>query len=88
MASGAQHYRDAERAFENAKDAKEGSEMERWQMFAADFHARMALTAATALRENGRVPIVELEAWRDVCATGTPTAGQVADTEGTCPGGC
>ncbi|MEV4287413.1 hypothetical protein AB0K40_18055 [Nonomuraea bangladeshensis] len=48
--NGPDHYRDAERAFENAKSYEPGSVQERFQLDAAQYHATMALAAATALQ--------------------------------------
>ncbi|WP_204014140.1 hypothetical protein [Sphaerimonospora thailandensis] len=49
MASGADHYRDAERVLEDAKAAQPGSDQERFLLAAAQIHATLAQAAATAL---------------------------------------
>jgi hypothetical protein len=48
--TGPDHYRDAERAFENAKAEESGNAKERFFLDAAQFHATMAHAAATALQ--------------------------------------
>jgi hypothetical protein len=82
MASGPQHYKDAEDAVEFAAQCVEGSERSRFHLQVALVHATLANAAAIALndRENNRG---HRDEWDEVCAVGTAGAG-----EGTCPGGC
>lgn len=71
MATGPEHYRAAEFAFENAKDEGGGSNKERFFLDAAQFHATMALAAATALAAIDDVPTCDSAAWYQAVGCGT-----------------
>ena len=65
MATGPEHYRDAERNLEYAKNKDPGSDGERFHLAAAQVHAALAVAAATAWFDDGLD-----EAWRQ--AAGSP----------------
>ena len=52
MASGPEHYRDAEDHLRFAADNRLGSPDQSWNLAAAQVHATLALAAATALNDN------------------------------------
>jgi hypothetical protein len=52
--TGPEHYREAEKLLDEANAEPAGSEMERYQLDAAQVHATLALTAATALNWKPR----------------------------------
>jgi hypothetical protein len=67
MATGPEHYSEAENMLAHAADATEGSDIERYYLGAAQAHAALAHAAATALAASGGMPLPEYQAWADVC---------------------
>ncbi len=53
MATGPQHYREAEYRLDQALNAEGGSNAERYDLAAAQIHATLALAAATVLNSTG-----------------------------------
>ncbi|MFE5215985.1 MULTISPECIES: hypothetical protein [unclassified Streptomyces] len=51
MASGPEHYEEAEQLLAAAADTDMGSDLERYRLAAAQVHATLALAAATALND-------------------------------------
>jgi hypothetical protein len=69
MATGPEHYRDAERAIENAKYEDGGSHKERFFLDVALIHTTLASAAATAMGLGELMNPIDLEAWDAVCGT-------------------
>lgn len=75
MATGPEHYRAAELAIENAKDAEGGSNKERFFLAVAQVRATLALAAATALASTG-VGEADLGEWTAlICEPDDPYEG-------------
>ncbi|MFF9361945.1 hypothetical protein [Streptomyces griseoluteus] len=52
MASGPEHYEEAEQLLAAASNTDIGSDLERYRLAAAQVHATLALAAATALNDH------------------------------------
>jgi len=67
MASGPEHYREAERLLEYGPGDELEPERVARDIAEAQVHATLALAAATALGAIGGMPLPEYQAWADVC---------------------
>jgi hypothetical protein len=69
MATGPEHYTEAEKCLAKADDYPYGDERESTAFRGAQVHATLALAAAKALSEGGMMPGADFDAWAAVCAS-------------------
>lgn len=70
MATGPEHYREAEQHLENAVRNVAGSDAERWNLAAAQVHATLAVAAASALNDGETgTPHADWRAWMAAAST-------------------
>ena len=64
--NGPSHYSYAEKLLENARDAKLGSDLERYTLAAAQAFSTLALAAATIDAAHGELSIPADAGWKEV----------------------